>query len=63
MTLNGCYFKIYPKQCRKKYYSFNKIWLKTAEVLKLKIGKTRLKMPNEYVLKLGVLNSQESQIY
>lgn len=38
------------------------MWLKTAEVLKLKIGKTRLKMPNEYVLQLGVLNSQKSQI-
>lgn len=38
------------------------MWLKTAEVFKLKIGKTSLKMPNEYVLQLGVLNSQESQI-
>lgn len=42
------------------YYSFSKIWLKSAEVLKLKTGKTRLKMPREYVLQLGVLNSQES---
>lgn len=46
----------------KIYYSFSKMWLKMAEVLKLKIGKTRLKMPNEYVLQLGVLNSQKSQI-
>lgn len=46
----------------KIYYSFSKIWLKTAKVLKLKIGKTRLKMPNEHVLQLGVLDSQESQI-
>lgn len=46
----------------KNYYSFGKIWLKTAGVLNLKIGRTRLKMPNEYVLQLGVLNSQESPI-
>lgn len=46
----------------KKYYPFSKIWHKTAEVFKLKIGKTRLKMPNEYVFQLEALNSQESQI-